>query len=58
MFVLSSKKIALIAFIFTAALAIPYAPDHIDSPIITQDRGSDLKTCRRCGAIIESIVKD
>lgn len=44
-----SKKAALIAFVVMAALAIPYAPtertsasDHIDSPIITQDRGSDL----------------
>ncbi|MDQ3179529.1 MAG: DUF4331 domain-containing protein, partial [Acidobacteriota bacterium] len=49
MFNYNSKKLALIAFVLTAAFAIPYAPvprtnasDHIDSPIITQDRGSDI----------------
>ena len=50
MSILSSKKIALIAVFLTIALIITFAPvtrttnasDHIDSPIITQDRGADL----------------
>ncbi len=44
-----NKKIALAALALTAALAIQLTPptrlnasDHIDSPSITQDRGSDL----------------
>jgi len=44
-----NKKIALAALTLTAALAIQLTPptrlnasDHIDSPSITQDRGSDL----------------
>ncbi len=44
-----NKKIALTALTLTAALAIQFTPappagasDHIDSPSITQDRGSDL----------------
>ncbi len=50
MFTFSSKKLVLSAFVATAALAFIYVPttiptgasDHIDSPIITQDRGADL----------------
>ncbi len=44
-----SKMFAFAAVVFAAGLAIPPLPatrtsasDHIDSPIITQDRGSDL----------------
>jgi len=44
-----NKKIALVALALTMALAIQLTPptpinasDHIDSPSITQDRGSDL----------------
>jgi len=44
-----NRKIAFVALVLTLALAIQLTPpprslasDHIDSPIITQDRGSDL----------------
>ncbi len=49
MFRLRSKKFAFAAFALSAALIIQFTPappvgasDHIDSPSITQDRGSDL----------------
>ena len=45
----SKKKLAFFAVVLTTALTIPFTPvprtsasDHIDSPIITQDRGADL----------------
>jgi len=44
-----SKKFALVAFFLTAALAVQFIPaprtsasDHIDSPTVAQDRGSDI----------------
>ncbi len=44
-----TKKFAFVALFLIAAMAIQFTPtprtsasDHIDSPIITQDRGSDL----------------
>jgi hypothetical protein len=49
MFLIRGKKIAIAAIFLIAVMAIQFAPmpptsasDHIDSPIITQDRGSDL----------------
>ena len=50
MFTFSSKKLVLSGFVGLAAIAVMYLPtaiptsasDHIDSPIITQDRGADL----------------